>query len=57
MFRETPTSQEAYHAGYRDGFTVQQSCPERFPGYEAEYRKGHRKGWQDGYMNQPAARC
>jgi ribosome modulation factor len=52
MSQETLTSQEVYQAGYLAGFAGRQPHPERFPGQEAEYREGHHKGWQDGYVNQ-----
>ncbi len=53
MFQQTSPKQEAYQAGYLQGFAARNPHPERFPGQEDEYRRGHRKGWQDGYMNQP----
>ncbi|MBE9008723.1 hypothetical protein IQ250_00645 [Pseudanabaenaceae cyanobacterium LEGE 13415] len=53
MSQHTSSREDAYQAGYQRGFAGKQSQPERFPGQEDEYRRGHRKGWQDGYMNQP----
>jgi hypothetical protein len=46
-------SSQAYQAGYQDGYCGRQSSPEKFPGQEEEYSKGHRKGWFDGYSGQP----
>jgi hypothetical protein len=52
MFQETSQSQTAYQTGYQHGYAAQEPRPERFPGQETEYLKGHRKGWQEGYMMQ-----
>jgi hypothetical protein len=38
----------AYQAGYRDGFSGSPARPENYPGQEAEYMRGHGKGWYDG---------
>ncbi|MGG6263835.1 hypothetical protein ACQ4M3_11260 [Leptolyngbya sp. AN03gr2] len=52
MSQETPSRQDAYQAGYLRGFAGKPSQPEKFPGQEDEYRRGHRKGSQEGYLNQ-----
>ncbi|GAP94802.1 hypothetical protein [Leptolyngbya sp. NIES-2104] len=46
------SSSEAYQAGYRDGYCGKQPSPDKFPGQEEEYSKGHRKGWSEGYQGQ-----
>jgi hypothetical protein len=45
-------SSPAYQAGYQDGYCGRLASPERFPRQEDEYFKGHRKGWNEGYIGQ-----
>jgi hypothetical protein len=52
MSQESSYKEAAYQTGYQHGYAAQQPRPERFPGQEEEYLKGHRKGWQEGYMMQ-----
>jgi hypothetical protein len=45
-------SSHAYQVGYQDGYCGKQPSPDKFPGQEEEYSKGHRKGWSEGYSGQ-----
>jgi hypothetical protein len=50
-------SSQAYQAGYQDGYCGKQPSPEKFPGQEVEYSKGHCKGWAEGYVGQCRTTC
>jgi ribosome modulation factor len=54
IFRDDSFEQSspAYQLGYQDGYCGRLSSPEKCPGQEDEYCKGHRKGWNEGYPGQ-----